>query len=122
MALTRRWTQPSSLQPGWCVVSRLPYTSGSREISEDDHMQAVLKGLHSIDITDLENYAPQEDDNFGFVLRAMVGPMDGKGKNPSTSPSALPDGSMKSIGFPMFAWAAQINRLQIRLPSAAPIH
>jgi hypothetical protein len=58
----------------------LPYTFGSREISEDDHMQAVLKGLRSIDITDLENYAPQEGDNFGFVLRAMVGPMNGEGE------------------------------------------
>jgi hypothetical protein len=43
-------------------------------------MQAVLKGLHSIDIADLENYAPDEEDNFGFALRAMVGPMNREGE------------------------------------------
>jgi hypothetical protein len=43
-------------------------------------MQAVLKGLLSIDIADLENYVPHEDDNFGFILRAMVGPMNGEGE------------------------------------------
>jgi immunity protein 8 of polymorphic toxin system len=45
-------------------------------------MQAILKGLHSLDLAvgDVENYLPGEDDNFGFVLRAMVGPLDGEGE------------------------------------------
>ena len=43
-------------------------------------MQAVLKRLHSTDIADVETYLPDEEDNFGFVLRAMVGPMDGEGE------------------------------------------
>jgi len=42
-------------------------------------MQAVLKGLHSTDI-DIETYMPDKEDNFGFVLTAMVGPMDSEGK------------------------------------------
>ena len=37
-------------------------------------MQAVLKSLHSTDL-DIETYMPDGEDNFGFVLRAMVGPM-----------------------------------------------
>ena len=41
-------------------------------------MEAVLKGLHSADI-DVETYVPDEEDNFGFVLQAMVGPMDEQG-------------------------------------------
>lgn len=36
-------------------------------------MQAVLKGLHSTDIADVESYQPEREDNFGFALRAMVG-------------------------------------------------
>ena len=42
-------------------------------------MQAALKGLYSTDIADVETYLPDEEDNFGFVLRAMVGPLDGEG-------------------------------------------
>jgi len=38
------------------------------------NMQAVLKGLHSTDIADVETYQPERGDNFGLVLRAMVGP------------------------------------------------
>jgi hypothetical protein len=68
------------LQRGWCIVSPLLYTLGSHGISEDDCMQAVLKGLSSTDIADVETYLPDEEDNFGFVLRAMVGPMDGEGE------------------------------------------
>jgi len=52
----------------------------SREISEDNHMQAVLKGLHSPDIADVENYLPHEEDNFAFLLQVMVGPMEGEGE------------------------------------------
>jgi Immunity protein 8 len=43
-------------------------------------MQAVLKGLYSDDIANIENYVPDEEDNFGFVLRAMVGPLDEEGE------------------------------------------
>jgi hypothetical protein len=43
-------------------------------------MQAVLKGLHCTDIANLETYVPEEEDNFGFVLRAMVGPLNDKGE------------------------------------------
>jgi len=43
-------------------------------------MRAILKGLHSTEIADVENYMPHEEDNFGFVLRAMVGPMNGEGE------------------------------------------
>jgi hypothetical protein len=37
-------------------------------------MEAALKGLFSSDIPDIEKYQPVHDDNFGFVLRALVGP------------------------------------------------
>jgi len=43
-------------------------------------MQAVLKGLHSTDVPDVETYVPEEEDNFGFVLRAMIGPRDREGE------------------------------------------
>lgn len=43
-------------------------------------MQAVLKGLYSSDIADIEKYRPEEEDNFGFVLRALVGPMEQPGE------------------------------------------
>jgi Immunity protein 8 len=42
-------------------------------------MQAVLKSLRSTDI-EVENYLPDEEDTFGFTLRAMVGPMGGQGE------------------------------------------
>jgi len=61
-------------------ASALPYTPGLLGISEDDCMQAVLKGLHSTDIADVATYVPDEEDNFGFVLRAMVGPMNSEGE------------------------------------------
>jgi len=51
-----------------------------REIVGATTMQAVLKGLFSDDIADLEKYVPPEDDKFGFILRAMVGPMNGEGE------------------------------------------
>jgi hypothetical protein len=38
-------------------------------------MEAALKGLYSSDIDDLENYQPEEQDNFGFILRAHIGVM-----------------------------------------------
>jgi hypothetical protein len=43
-------------------------------------MQAVLKGLYSSDIADIEKYQPEEEDNFGFVLRALVGPIGQPGE------------------------------------------
>ena len=43
-------------------------------------MQAVLKRLHSPDIADVKTYLPDEQDNFGFILQAMVGPMDSDGE------------------------------------------
>jgi hypothetical protein len=42
-------------------------------------MQTVLKSLRSTDI-EVENYLPDEEDTFGFTLRAMVGPMGGQGE------------------------------------------
>lgn len=41
-------------------------------------MDAELKRLHSPDIYDLENYQPDDSEEFGFLLQAMVGP---KGKD-----------------------------------------
>ena len=43
-------------------------------------MQAALKGLHSPDIADVKTYLPDDEENFGFVLQAMVGPMDAEGE------------------------------------------
>lgn len=37
-------------------------------------MKVLLKDLHSPDVFDLENYAPDCQDNFGFLLQAMFGP------------------------------------------------
>jgi len=43
-------------------------------------MEAALKGLFSSDIPDIEKYRPAQEDNFGFVLRALVGPMGQPGE------------------------------------------
>jgi Immunity protein 8 len=37
-------------------------------------MKAELKGLHSPDIYDLENYSPKNSQNFSFLLQLMIGP------------------------------------------------
>jgi hypothetical protein len=42
-------------------------------------MRARLKGLYSPDVGDLEHWSPA-DGSFGFVLMALVGPMDGPGE------------------------------------------
>ena len=43
-------------------------------------MQAVVKSLSSVDMSDVETYLPDEEDNFGFLLRAMIGPKDEEGE------------------------------------------
>ena len=43
-------------------------------------MEATLKRLYSSEVADIERYQPEEDDNFGFVLRALVGPMGEPGE------------------------------------------
>jgi hypothetical protein len=43
-------------------------------------MRAQLKRLHSPDIHDLESYAPEEPDRFGFLLQLMVGPEGSEGE------------------------------------------
>lgn len=57
-----------------------PYTLGASAITEDENVQAVLKRLYSTDL-DAETYLPDEVDNFGFVLRAMIGPMGEEGED-----------------------------------------
>ena len=41
-------------------------------------MKAILKELFSLDF-DIESFYPDECDNFGFWLRAMIGPSDEDG-------------------------------------------
>lgn len=43
-------------------------------------MKVILKDLHSPDIFDLESYAPDSPDEFGFLLQAMFGPEDEEGE------------------------------------------
>jgi hypothetical protein len=43
-------------------------------------MEASLKGLFSFDVHDIEKYQPADEDNFGFVLRALVGPLGQPGE------------------------------------------
>ncbi len=49
-------------------------------------MKAELKGLHSPDIDNLENYKPLDDNNFGFLLQVLVGI---KGENSEESFDAI---------------------------------
>ena len=37
-------------------------------------MNAELKRVHSPDIQNLERYIPENPENFGFLLQAMIGP------------------------------------------------
>ena len=47
---------------------------------EGGKMQAVLRNLYCTEIEELESYLPDDPENFGFLLRAMVGPLDGGGE------------------------------------------
>lgn len=60
-------------------------------------MQAVLKDLHSTDI-DIETYLPEEEDNFGFLLRAMVGPLGEEGKESFDITVCTPKWLMEKYG------------------------
>jgi hypothetical protein len=42
-------------------------------------MRAVLKDLYSTDLADAKTYTPEEEDNFGFLLRAEIGAPDAEG-------------------------------------------
>jgi len=43
-------------------------------------MEAKLKRLHSPDIYNLEDYQPDAQDDFGFILQAMIGPAGEEGE------------------------------------------
>ncbi|WP_366097976.1 Imm8 family immunity protein [uncultured Bartonella sp.] len=43
-------------------------------------MRAILKRLYSPDIYNLESYIPPEEENFCFLLQAMIGPLGGDGE------------------------------------------
>lgn len=43
-------------------------------------MKAMLKGLHSPDVDNLQNFQPEEEDNFSILFQLMVGPSDSEGE------------------------------------------
>jgi hypothetical protein len=43
-------------------------------------MKAELRYLHSPDINDLENYLPENPDNFCVLIQALIGPSKDKGE------------------------------------------
>lgn len=43
-------------------------------------MRAILKRLYSPDIYNLESYIPPEEENFCFLLQAMIGSLGGDGE------------------------------------------
>lgn len=43
-------------------------------------MRPILKRLHSPDVENLEEYCPQDPNNFSFLLQVMVGPEDEEGE------------------------------------------
>jgi hypothetical protein len=52
----------------------------SRQKSKEQNMEAALKGLSSSDVPDIEKYRPVQEDNFAFVLRALIGPVGEQGE------------------------------------------
>jgi hypothetical protein len=68
----------TSVAGGWCVVLIVVLYS-ARVGFLRMNMQAILKSLYSTDIADIETYLPDKEDNFGFTLRAIVGPVDVEG-------------------------------------------
>jgi hypothetical protein len=43
-------------------------------------IQASLRRLHSPNVFDLKNYAPQEGEPVGLLIQAMIGPHNGSGE------------------------------------------
>ncbi|PWK46011.1 immunity 8 family protein [Pseudomonas sp. OV226] len=61
-------------------------------------MNAELKGVHSPDIYDLENYHPECSDNFGFLLQAMIGPAGEDGEESFDIEVCTPKWIEKNLG------------------------
>ena len=65
-------------------------------------MKVEIKSYHSPDIYDLENYKPEQEDCFGFLLRIFIGPVGGKGEESLDfvvrTPRYLIDAHMKKKG------------------------
>lgn len=53
-------------------------------------MKAKLKYLHSPDI-DLDSFWPEDPENFGFLLQAMIGPENQKGEESFDMQVCTPD-------------------------------
>lgn len=43
-------------------------------------IKAKIKNFHSPDIKNLENFTPEESDNFGFLLQLLIGPENKEGE------------------------------------------
>ncbi|MFZ0565135.1 MAG: Imm8 family immunity protein [Chlamydiales bacterium] len=43
-------------------------------------MRAIIKGFHSPEINNLENFKPEIADNFCFLLQMMIGPENNLGE------------------------------------------
>jgi len=75
-------------------------------------MMAALKGLYSDDISDLKTYSPSEDNNFGLLVRVMVGPMDGQGEESFEVLVCTPQMALREqFEFGHSAWTAQTDRI-----------
>jgi hypothetical protein len=42
-------------------------------------MKAIVKSLHSPDVSDLTSYVPAVRDDFSFLLQILAGPAEGEG-------------------------------------------